>query len=180
MGKQRKQKCKHCQQLFHPNPRNAKKQKYCSQPECRKASKAASQQKWLGKPENQDYFRGPDNVQRVQEWRRRNPGYWQKQRKPQVPLQDHLNEETTDKQEVTGQLVDAALQDLLSAQDVVFIGLLAQLSGSALQDDIVMTGRHLQLLGQDILNQPQPAGCKGGTYDIRQTAHPSTHDPPDS
>ncbi len=58
MRKSRKPKCAHCKQLFRPDPRNVKRQKYCSQPECRKASKAASQKKWLEKPENQDYFQG--------------------------------------------------------------------------------------------------------------------------
>jgi hypothetical protein len=40
-----------------------------------------SQKRWLQKPENQDYFRGSQNVQRVQRWRKANPGYWR--RKPQ-------------------------------------------------------------------------------------------------
>ena len=50
MRKSRKPKCLHCRQFFRPDPRNIKKQKYCSRPECRKASKAASQKKWLEKP----------------------------------------------------------------------------------------------------------------------------------
>ena len=62
MRKSRKPKCAHCNQLFRPDPRNVKRQKYCSRPECRKASKAASQKKWLEKPENQDYFQGTDNT----------------------------------------------------------------------------------------------------------------------
>jgi hypothetical protein len=33
------------------------------------ASKAASQARWLAKPENQNYFRGPVNVAWVQAWR---------------------------------------------------------------------------------------------------------------
>ena len=37
--------------------------------------KEASQKRWLRKPENQNYFRGPENVRRVQEWRIANPGY---------------------------------------------------------------------------------------------------------
>ena len=50
-------------------------------PECRKASKTASQKRWLQKPENQDYFCGPENVKRVQLWREDNPGYWRGKRK---------------------------------------------------------------------------------------------------
>lgn len=172
----RKRKCKHCQQLFYPDARNAKKQKYCSQPDCRKISKAASQRKWREKDENRDYFSGPDNVKRVRLWRRQNPGYWRKRQTSEDPLQDHSSLETTKGQDVTAQLTLNALQDLLSAQDVVFLGLLAQLSGSALQDDIVTCGRRLQQLGQDILTQP--SCCKGGQHDNRQKAYLSPHDPP--
>lgn len=170
----RKRKCKHCQQFFYPDARNATKQKYCSHPDCRKASKAASQRKWQEKVENLDYFSGPDNVKRVQEWRRRNPGYCRKRQKSAEPLQDHSSGETTNKQEVTSQLTLNALQDLLSTQDAVFLGLLAQLSGSSLQDDIVTWCRRLQQLGQDILTQPYR--CKGGQHENRQETHLSAHD----
>lgn len=172
----RKRKCKHCCQLFYPDPRNAKKQEYCSHPACRKISKTASQRKWRAKIENRDYFSGPDNVKRVQEWRKRNPGYWRKRQMSEEPLQDHLSLKTTTRQDVIAQLTLNALQDLLSAQDVVFLGLLAQLSGSALQDDIVTCGRRLQQLGQDILTQP--SCCKGGQHDNRQKAYLSPQDSP--
>ena len=68
----KRKKCRNCNDLFIPDPRNAKRQKYCHKSECRKASKAASQRHWLQKPENQDYFCGPDNVKRVQLWREAN------------------------------------------------------------------------------------------------------------
>ena len=86
-----KKKCCHCRKLYIPDPRNRSRQKYCDKPECRKASKAASQKKWLSKPENQNYFQGPDNVERVQEWRKRNPGYWKSKSTKQLnALQDPL------------------------------------------------------------------------------------------
>jgi hypothetical protein len=173
----RKRKCKHCGQFFRPDPRNIARQRYCSQPGCKKASKAASQEKWLKKPQNQDYFRSDENVARVQEWRRRNPGYWRKKEIAAEPLQDHSISEIVQDQDVTVDLATTALQDLLSVQDVVLLGLLAHLSDSALQDDIVNTGRRLQQLGQDILSKPFDG--KGGHYDSQQTAYPSTHDPPD-
>ena len=73
MSKQAKRKCRHCGQRFDPDFRNAIRQRYCSEPACRKASKSASQRRWLRKPENRDYFRGPEHVQRAQEWRRAHP-----------------------------------------------------------------------------------------------------------
>jgi hypothetical protein len=73
-------KCLHCQEFFRPDHRNLHHQRYFSKFACRGQSKAESQRRWLQKPENQNYFRGPDNCQRVKEWRKRNPGYWRKKR----------------------------------------------------------------------------------------------------
>jgi hypothetical protein len=47
--------------------------------------------------------------------------------------------------------VRAALQDVLTAQPAVLIGLIAHLVGTPLQDDIVRTTGRLLRLGQDIL-----------------------------
>ena len=55
--------------VFRADPRNTRHQKYCCAAACRKASKAASRRAWLAKPENLDYFRGPENVLRAQVWR---------------------------------------------------------------------------------------------------------------
>ena len=60
--------CAMCHQPFRADARNAWHQRYCTAPACRAASKAASQRQWLAKPENRDYFRGPEHVQRVQSW----------------------------------------------------------------------------------------------------------------
>ena len=158
-GIQRK-RCRHCHTLFIPDHRNRDRQKYCRVTECRDASKAASQQKWLAKPENQAYFRGPENVKRVQRWRKDNPGYWK--RKPKTatePLQDPLNGQRADKTENNYQFTDRALQDLLNMQPSVLIGIIAQLTGYALQDDIAMAARRMQQFGNDILNLQ--GGCHG-------------------
>ena len=65
MKRYRRRKCRHCKELFRPDPRNLRHQRYCSKPACRRASKAASQHRWLSKAQNRDYFRGAENVQRV-------------------------------------------------------------------------------------------------------------------
>jgi hypothetical protein len=172
MGRSRKRKCKNCKELFLPDSRNGARQKYCSLPACRKASKVASQKKWLAKPENRNYFSGPDNIRRVQQWRQQHPGYWQKQPIEQKPLQDSLSGKTKEYQMDITHLPGRALQDLLTAQPTVFLGLLAQLLGSPLQDDIVTMGGRLQQLGQDILSQ---SFCpKGDRHDSQQGSHLST------
>ncbi len=68
-----KRKCLCCCDFFAPDRRNVRHQRYCSKPACRKESKALSQRRWLQSPENQNYFRGPENSQRVKDWRKANP-----------------------------------------------------------------------------------------------------------
>jgi hypothetical protein len=96
----RRRKCLHCGELFHPDARNAHHQRYCAEPACRRASKAASQRRWLSKVANRDYFRGAANVERVRAWRAEHPGYWRRGEAQTVP----------------------ALQDVLSVQDVELHG----------------------------------------------------------
>jgi hypothetical protein len=171
MGAIKRKRCKHCKKLFIPDPRNAKRQHYCSKPQCRYASKKDSQRRWLSKPENRDYFRGPENVLRVQCWRQTNPGYSQKTK---TALQDPLIGQPAVNIDDTDKLVSGALQDLLNPQPAVLIGLIASFTGLALQDDIAKTIRRLQQLGQDIIN---PTTQKGGRYDKiahLETSHPQS------
>ena len=158
-----KKRCCNCKKLFLPDPRNAKRQKYCSQSDCRRASKASSQQRWLHKPENRDYFRGADNVLRVQQWRKAHPGYWRRERKNEPhALQDPLTQQGIENNDNPAGLAYHALQDSLIWQPAVLIGLIAQLTGSVLQDDIAMAARRMQQLGIDILN-PHQKGERHGT-----------------
>ena len=62
MSQQRCRKCRHCRGLFRPDPRNLRHQRFCPKSPCRRASKAESQRRWLAKPDNRDYFRGPENL----------------------------------------------------------------------------------------------------------------------
>ena len=68
-------KCCHCNEFFLPDARHRQRQRYCAAPQCRRVSKAASQRRWLSRPENRDYFRGPDNVERVRTWRAAHPDF---------------------------------------------------------------------------------------------------------
>jgi hypothetical protein len=177
MGFGERRKCKCCHTLFRPDRRNRARQHYCSAPACRAASKAASQARWLAKPENQDYFRGPENVARVQAWRSRHPGYWRKKRPADPALQDALTAQPLGFTDKTDDVARPPLQDVLSAQPAVLIGLIAHLVGTPLQDDIVRTAGRLLRLGQDILATsaagaaPLMADCGAGgdrLRDLRQ------------
>jgi len=168
MKKIEQRKCNNCSDLFPPDPRNINKQEYCRKPECRKASKAASQKKWLNKPENQGYFSGPDNIERVQKWRQKHPGYSRHKKQP-MALQDHLPvQPAVNKGDISKQS-SYALQDLLTAQPAVIIGLISIFIGSSLQDDIFRTLLRMEQLGQEVLFfQTQN---KGDTHDCKRTGY---------
>ena len=151
MACEERRKCKCCLKLFRPDPRNRRHQHYCSALACRAASKAASQARWLAKPENQSYFRGPVNVARVRAWRSRHPGYWRKGRRAGIALQDVSMVQPIGSAMETANSARSPLQDMLLAQPAVLIGLIAHIVGTPLQDDIVRATNRLLRLGQDIL-----------------------------
>jgi len=165
----RKCKCKHCHEFFHPDYRNVNRQKYCSKPDCRKASKADSQGRWLNKPENRNYFRGSTNVNRVCEWRKEHPGHARKKAPAEKLLQEPCNKNSESKQNVEfqGNLV---LQESCLSQHAVLIGIIAQFTGQVLQDDIAASALRVQQLGQDILNRSHET--KGGNDDIKASCLP--------
>jgi hypothetical protein len=153
-----RRKCKCCQKLFRPEPRNRHHQRYCSAPSCRAASKAASQARWLAAAENRDYFRGPVNVARVRAWRSRNPGYWRK-RRARVALQDLSSAQAFDSTNKNANFAGSPLQAILSAQPAVLIGLIAHITGTPLQEEIARTTDRLLRLGQDILATSAARDC---------------------
>jgi hypothetical protein len=123
-------KCKHCQTFFAPDPRSAKRQRYCAKPACRQASKAASQHRWLQKPGNRDYFTGPTHVERVRQWRSAHPGYWRRQGARTLhALQEDLTPQAPQKQPLEGALTPYALQDAFFTQPAVVVGLIAHFTG---------------------------------------------------
>jgi hypothetical protein len=70
----------------------------------------------------------------------------------QNALQDSLIAQPIEKEKNIDQKSANALQDLLSAQSPVIIGLISTFIGSPLQDDIANTLLAMQESGQDILS----------------------------
>jgi hypothetical protein len=109
----RKHKCLCCNSWFSPDPRRRGEQRYCSRTQCQRASKTASQRRWLRKSENQRYFQGPEHVERVQRWRRAHPRYWRRKRDRQYrPLQDVIDTQVLGPKGDFGDL-NGALQDVM-------------------------------------------------------------------
>jgi hypothetical protein len=158
MANKSNKKCLFCGEIFTADVRNRGRQKYCSRPECQRQSKAASQRRWLKKPQNRNYFRDAENAARVRRWQQDHPGYWRNtQRSRRRTLQDPSPRNPLSWQEnsASGEGVPAAtaspLQEALYAPGPLLIGLIATLVDSPLQDDIAQTSRRLLQLGQDIL-----------------------------
>ena len=77
------------------------------------ASKKASQQHWLGKPEKRDYFCGMQHVNRVQAWREKHPEYGRKRPLSAEPLQEMIMGQSVDP---IGKYGDLPLQEVISRQ----------------------------------------------------------------
>jgi hypothetical protein len=185
MKRHRRRRCDHCKRMYEPDPRNRRRQEYCSAPACQRTSKVASQRRWRRSPKGCDYFRGPIQVDRVRKWRKAHPWYWRKPSKTQSPLQDILLTQpviTTGDGHIlnvsnlvasvisptpsTSAAADfrapkaLALQDAMSAQFTLMVGVMAHLSG-ALQDEMAPLLRRVFLLGQQVqgLAWGQTHGC---------------------
>lgn len=149
MDKSGRSICLHCKEMFIPSP-HAPRARYCSRAVCRKASKQASQTRWLNKPANRDYFCGPTHVKRVQAWRKAHPGYWRrgKARKRDEPLQDIV-----------------ALQDLVhSPVTTALLGFFSVQTGDALQDTVEKTFWNMHSRGQAIMGMVSGIEKKGRVY----------------
>jgi hypothetical protein len=143
----RRRRCKNCQELYKPDLRHLKRQKFCHKPACKSASKTYSQYKWLDKPDNRDYFSGPEHVTRVQEWRKINPGYWKRSKRLKKPyLIENTLQEMKSGQSIANKgssidLVQIALQDSISAKSLFIIGFDIHLNEKALKSFIDIIGQ---------------------------------------
>ncbi len=153
-----RRKCRCCNRFFTADPRTEDRQRYCSEPACRQASKRASQQRWARKYGNGDHFRGPDEVRRVQAWRREHPGYWKRKVRASPGTQPVADQQTNPAQSSRNapRALPLALPDDCLTENPAFIGLLSMVTGSTLPEDIATTARQLVLRGCNILGGGLP------------------------
>ncbi len=179
-SKPNRRKCACCNTYFTPDFHNSSRQCFCLAPDCRRASKAASQRRWLRKPGNRNHFRDAENVERVQKWRATHPGYWKRSRSPSKPNQladlEALNAGTRSCNVPSPDPV--ALQDLALTEHPAFVGLISMVTGSRLQDHIAEVGRNLIIQGINIVGLV-PREKLPSPYDS-QTTDPTRSCPPSS
>lgn len=154
-------KCRHCGEFFVPDVRNRARHRYCSKVPCRKAGKAASQRRWLRKPENADYFRNEQNAARVREWQSIHPGYGKRGRLGAGPLQELMGVKPIGIQPLPTQDDHVALQDICTAQASVLVGLISHLAGTSFQEPLTEIVRRLAKRGTKFL-RPAPSPLQRG------------------
>ena len=168
-----KRKCLNCKAFHVPDWRNLRHQCYCGESACQKESKRQSQRRWLAKPANENYFRGPENTRRVQEWRAAHPGCARRKApSPVDPLQDDCIAQVPVPQRVVVSEISHALQDVFSMQSALVVGLISTMTGSVLQEDITAASRVLIRKGQDILGFIPAAGSPFPAYENQTNSLP--------
>ena len=125
-------RCPHCRIWFKLEVHNRHSQRYCnSTAECRCASRCAASEKYrIGKKDEVEFRKA--EVERVQGWRGRNPGYSRKSKencKKDNALRDIVQGEKSPELH--------ALRDIVIFQKACFQGLVSLVTG-ALRDDIGM------------------------------------------
>lgn len=161
MMRLRRRKCRCCKELYIPDYRPVRRQRYCSKTECRKASKRASQRRWLRKPENRNYFSGPEHVERKRRWRAEHPERArQRDTKSKNVPQDMIMFQPAVNTGELGDLTKSVPQDVIVSQPLVLVGLIAKLTDSMSQDEIEKASLSLLRLGQDIMRGGSDAGEK--------------------
>ncbi len=133
-----RRKCVSCKKLFVPDARNRRHQRCCGEPSCRRERKAESDRRWRTKPENREYWSGPENAARARAWQKAHPGYWKRRKKKARLLQVVCAPEAivgeADKTKV--------LQDVWRAQPPLLLGLISRITGTVLHTDMAaITGQ---------------------------------------
>ncbi len=141
-------KCQNCADYFRPDRRSLRRQRYCSLPHCRLASRKDSQRRWLQTENGREYFSGESNTLRVREWRKEHPKYWKRAQKRSIALQDvfplHLLTQPSNVPDLDGH----ALQDILQMHSLMLLGLARQFAVSPKKEIIDTMVMRLILIGR--------------------------------
>lgn len=136
-------RCCICDNLFTPNKYSGSRQKVCDQPACRIAAKRRRQALWIER--NPDYFRGPEHVERVRQWRLDNPDR-ARRRRPQRAKSTKKAKSCNTISQPGGVLQDS--DSVLKSP--IFLGLLSLVTGSVLQDEVHSTIASLSRIGLEL------------------------------
>jgi hypothetical protein len=166
-------RCCYCRQRFVPDYRNAYHQRFCAKPECQRTSKWTSQRRWLRKPQNRNYFREPDNIVRVRDWRREHPGYWRTHQHRCTRALAIEPARASAPEATSTPLPACTLQDVCRSKLPILTGILSRLGCCTLQEDIARCAKQMVSEAQCILVQCQsnfsPPLQAGGSVDFHES-----------
>jgi hypothetical protein len=117
---------------------------------------AENRRAWLARPENACYCRdNPKAKERTKEWRKRHPGYWKKARRA---MGGTLSEQRMAGNRDRNGRRGAALPEERLPDDPVIIGLIAEIAGSTLPEQIARVYRDVVAKGREIIRTQKTAG----------------------
>jgi len=121
--------CCVCHNPFIPSKYSGNRQVVCERVECRRKIKRRRQASWVDR--NRDYFKGPENVERVREWRRKNPD-WRERKKTAVGKSSPEAESCSTAESEMERLQDS----VFTVQRAALMGFMSFATGSVLQDEV--------------------------------------------
>ena len=148
-----RRRCFNCGSQFEVNPRIGRKHRHCAAPACRRASKRTSQERWLRKPENAGYFKGPANALRAKLWRAANP---KKRTQTQRTMQRLMDPA------LAAALKSCGVQDLNERHLALVLGLVSRLARGREQETIAREIRRLMFAGYAVLRGPDESSRRSG------------------
>jgi len=149
--------CSICHNKFIVNKFSSSRQLICLSKECRKIAKKQRQADWLAR--NPDYFKGPENVERVREWRLKKA---KQIANLKIPLETKISSESKSSPKAKScnklNLENDVLQDLaFSTQGIILIGFMSFTTGAVLQDEVLNLCAACFIRGQQLLGHPASA-----------------------
>lgn len=152
--KRKKRKCRNCGRQFIPDNYNHYHQYYCSETECRRASRKASKAKHNRKQSLNLEFRRKEN-ERVKQYQKNNPDYWKKYKKSRK--KDIAAEVLRDLAQVGNKAEDIrVLRDFAISHNTVINGLISYMTGEVLRDNIGAVIKRLYDRGREVSGTVMP------------------------
>ena len=146
--KRRRKKCRNCGRLFIPNRFNHHHQTYCSNPECRRVGKRASDRKYRKKQSVKLDFRLKES-HRVQVYQKKNPTYWKNRKKDSKKSSEkELLHDFAQVEKLQNDI--AVLRDIAIWQGTAFKGLVSYITDEVLRDDIGVSCNRLYDRGKEV------------------------------
>lgn len=148
-------RCASCKELFFPDARTRHRQTFCGKIECQETRMAENRRSWLAKPENAHYGRdNPKAKQKTKEWRKQHPGYWKRSKRTVSG--------TLPEQRMAGKYGGSGpnggpLPEERWSDHPVIMGIIAEITGSTLPEQIAATYRDLVAKGREILRTQKAA-----------------------